>query len=118
MPAHSFPVPLTLVVCVPEAVDFVVLSGARIALGGLAEEDALELGLYVFSFSFATHMSRLEDTTKEGKMLIQNLSKMDFQDKNLNDNILNLIIIYFFLLTICDRERERDSSHGKRIKCR
>lgn len=110
VPAHSFPVPLTLVVCVPEAVDFVVLSGARIALGGLAEEDALELGLYVFSFSFATHMSRLEDTTKEGKMLIQNLSKMDFQDKNLNDNILNLIIIYFFLLTICDRERDPDIS--------
>lgn len=35
-------------VCVPEAVDFVVLSGARIALGGLTEEDALELGFYVF----------------------------------------------------------------------
>ena len=54
-------------------------------------------------------MSRLEDTTKEGKMLIQNLSKIDFQDKNLDDNILNLIIIYFFLLAICDRERERES---------
>lgn len=48
MPADGFPVPFTLVVCVPEAVDFVVLSGARIALGGLTEEDALELGLYVF----------------------------------------------------------------------
>ena len=104
MPADSFPVPLTLVVCVPEAVDFVVLSGARIALGGLAEEDALELGLYVFSFSFATHMSRLEDTTKEGKMLIQNLSKIDFQDKNIDYNILNLIIIYLFILAIYDRE--------------
>lgn len=53
-------------------------------------------------------MSRLEDTTKESKMLIQNLSKIDFQDKNFNDNILNLIIIYLFLLAICDRERERD----------
>ena len=104
VPADSFPVPLTLVVCVPEAVDFVVLSGARIALGGLTEEDALELGLYVFSFSFATHMSRLEDTTKEGKMLIQNLSKIDFQDKNLDYNILNLIIIYLFILAIYDRE--------------
>ena len=116
VPADSFPVPLTLVVCVPEAVDFVVLSGARIALGGLAEEDALELGLYVFSFSFATHMSRLEDTTKEGKMLIQNLSKIDFQDKNLDDNILNLIIIYFFLLAICDREREREREREKERK--
>ena len=53
-------------------------------------------------------MGRLEDTTKEGKMLIQNLSKIDFQDKNLDDNILNLIIIYFFLLAICDREREKE----------
>ena len=48
VPADGFPVPFTLVVCVPEAVDFIVLSGARIALGGLTEEDALELGLYVF----------------------------------------------------------------------
>ena len=109
MPANGFPVALTFMISVPEAVDFVVLSGARIALGGLTEKDALELGLYVFSFSFATHMSRLEDTTKEGKMLIQNLSKIDFQDKNLDDNILNLIIIYFFLLAIYDRERERES---------
>ena len=103
MPADGFPVPLTLVVCVSEAVDFVILSSVRIAFGELTEEDALEPGLYVFSFSFATHMSRLEDTTKEGKMLIQNLSKIDFQDKNLDYNILNLIIIYLFLLAICDR---------------
>ena len=72
MPADSFPVPLTLVVCVPEAVDFVVLSGARIALGGLTEEDTLELGLYVFSFIFTIYISMLDDTAKEGKMLIQN----------------------------------------------
>ena len=102
--ADGFPVPLTLVVCVPEAVDFVVLSGARIALGGLTEKDALELGLYVFSFSFATHMSRLEDTTKEGKMLIQNLSKIDFQDKIFDDNILNLLIIHLLPLVIDDRK--------------
>ena len=36
-------------ISVPEAVDFVVLSGSRIALGGQAEEDALEPGLCVFS---------------------------------------------------------------------
>ena len=105
VPADGFPVSLTLVVCVPEAVDLIVLSGARIALGGLAEENALELGLCVFSFSFATHMSRLEDTSKESKMLIQNLSKIYFQDKNFDDNYLNLIIIFLLLLTICDRER-------------
>ena len=38
-------------------------------------------------------------------MLIQNLSKMDFQDKNFAYNYLNLIIIYFFLLATCDKER-------------
>ena len=49
MPANGFPVALTFMISVPEAVEFVVLSGSRIALGGLAEEDALELGLCVFS---------------------------------------------------------------------
>lgn len=49
MPANGFPVALTFMISVPEAVDFVVLSGSRIALGGLAEKDALELGLCIFS---------------------------------------------------------------------
>lgn len=49
MPANGFPVALTFMISVPEAVDFVVLSGSRIALGGLAEENALEPGLCVFS---------------------------------------------------------------------
>ena len=97
---------------VPETVDFVVLSGARITLGGLAEEDTLELGLRVFSFSFATHISSLENTTKEGKMLIQNLSKMDFQDKDFYDIYLNLIIIYILNWQyVTEREREREREH-------
>lgn len=37
-------------------------------------------------------------------MLIQNLSKIDFQDKNLIDNILNLLIIHLLPLVIDDRE--------------
>ena len=72
VPADSFPVPLTLVVCVSEAVDFVILSSVRIAFGELTEEDALEPGLYVFSFIFTIYISMLDDTAKEGKMLIQN----------------------------------------------
>ena len=115
VPADGFPVSLALMVGVPETVDFVVLSGARITLGGLAEEDALELSLRVFSFSFATHISSLENTTKEGKMLIQNLSKMDFQDKNYEDNYLNLIIIFIFVLAICDRERERERERERLV---
>ncbi len=97
MPADGFPVAFAIVVCVPEAVDFVVLSGVQIALGGLAEKrPPSNLILYVFSFCFATHISKLEDTTKEGKLLIQNLSEIDFQDKNIYYNIMNLIIIYLF----------------------
>lgn len=113
VPSDGFPMPFAFVVSVPEAIDFVVLSGSRIALGGRTEEDALELGLYVFSFSYVAHTSNIKNTTEEGKMLIQNLSKMNFQDKNLDDNYLNLIIIVLVLLTICDRERERESLKNK-----
>ena len=49
VPANVFSVALTFMLSVPEAVDFVVLSGSQIALGGLAEKDALELGLCIFS---------------------------------------------------------------------
>ena len=62
-------------------------------------------------------MSDIEDTTKEGKMLIQNLSKMDFQDKNLYDNYFNLIIIFLFILAICDRESTaKPVPHAARFK--
>lgn len=53
-------------------------------------------------------MSNLEDMMKEGKMLIQNLSKMDFSDKNLANNILLLLIIYCLVKSICEGERERE----------
>ena len=115
--ADSFPMAFAFGVRVPEAVDFIVLSGAGIALGGLTEEDALELGLCVFSFSCVAHMSNIEDITREGKMLIQNLSKMDFQDKNLDDNYLFLLIILLYLLATCDRERERERERERIRPC-
>lgn len=59
-------------------------------------------------------MSNIKDITKEGKMLIQNLSKMDFSDKNFADNYLNLIIIFCLLLAICDRQRERETDEVAR----
>ena len=105
--ADGFPVAFAFVVSVPEGIDEIGLACARITLGGLAAENALELGFYVFSASCALHESRIASEIYFCKMLIQNLSKMDFWDKNLEDNLLNLLIIYLLLLAICDRERER-----------
>lgn len=106
VPADGFPVAFAFVVSVPEGIDEIGLACARIALGRLAAENALELGFYVFSASCALHEGRIASEIYFCKMLIQNLSKMDFRDKNFKDNLLNLLIIYLLLLAICDRERE------------
>ena len=108
MSADGFPVTLAFVVSVPEDIDEIGLACARITLGRLAAENALELGFYVFSASCALHESSIASEIYFCKMLIHNLSKMDFRDKNLEYNYLNLLIIYLLLLAICDRERERE----------
>ena len=110
MSADGFPVTLAFVVSVPEDIDEIGLACARITLGRLAAENALELGFYVFSASCALHESSIASEIYFCKMLIHNLSKMDFRDKNLEYNYLNLLIIYLLLLAICDREREREST--------
>lgn len=104
--ADGFPVAFAFVVSVPERIDEIGLACARITFGRLAAENALELGFYVFSASCALHEGRIASEIYFCKMLIQNLSKMDFRDKNFEDNYLNLLIIYLLLLAICDRERE------------
>lgn len=104
--ADGFPVTLAFVVSVPEDIDEIGLACARITLGRLAAENALELGFYIFSASCALHESSIASEIYFCKMLIHNLSKMDFRDKNLEDNYLNLLIIYLLLLAIYDRERE------------
>ena len=58
-------------------ISFVVLSGSRIALGGLAEY-ALERGLCVFSVDSIAHISNIGDITKEDKMLCSKLSRKEF----------------------------------------
>ncbi|WP_370650263.1 hypothetical protein, partial [uncultured Desulfovibrio sp.] len=102
--ADGFPVAFAFVVGVPERIDEIGLACARITLGRLAAENALELGFYVFSASCALHEGRIASEIYFCKILIQNLSKMNFRDKNFEDNLLNLIIIYLLLLAICDRE--------------
>ena len=106
--ADGFPVAFAFVVSVPEGIDEIGLACARITLGRLAAENALELGFYVFSASCALHESRIASEIYFCKMLIQNLSKIDFRDKNLEDNLLNLLIIYLLLLAICEGQRERE----------
>ena len=59
-------------------------------------------------------MSNIKEATKEGKMLIRNLSKMDFQDKSISDNYLNLLVIFIVLLMTCDRERERERERAQK----
>ncbi|MDE7064082.1 MAG: hypothetical protein K2O70_01235, partial [Desulfovibrionaceae bacterium] len=107
VPANGFPVPLTFMIGVPERIDKIRFACAWITLGRLAVENALELGFDVFSASCALHEGRIASEIHFCKMLIQNLSKMDFRDKNLADNLLNLLIIYILVLAICDRERLR-----------
>lgn len=108
--ADGFPMAFAFVVSVPEGIDEIGLACARITLGRLAAENALELGFYVFSASCALHESRIASETYFCKMLIQNLSKMDFSDKNLSDNLLLLWIIYYLVQAICDRDREKSQA--------
>lgn len=107
VPADGFPMAFAFVVSVPEGIDEIGLACAWITLGRLAAENALELGFDVFSASCALHEGRIASEIHFCKMLIQNLSKMDFRDKNFTDNLLNLLIIYILVLAICDRERLR-----------
>ncbi len=107
VPADGFPMAFAFVVSVPERIDKIRLACAWITLGRLAAENALELGFDVFSASCTLHEGRIASEIHFCKMLIQNLSKMDFRDKNLADNLLNLLIIYILVLAICDRERLR-----------
>lgn len=108
--ADGFPVAFAIVVSVPERIDEIGLTCARITLGRFAAENALELSFYVFSASCALHESRIASEIYFCKILIQNLSKMDFRDKHLFDNYLNFIIIYLLILVICDRESIRITS--------
>ena len=109
VPPDSFPMTFTLVIGIPKGVDAIHLAVAGVALGRLAVEHAIELGFNVFSGSCVAHKGNVPGNSLEGKMLIQNLSKMDFLDEDFGDNYLELLIIMFYLLAMCDRERERES---------
>ncbi|WP_288714367.1 hypothetical protein [uncultured Bilophila sp.] len=120
--ADSFPVAFALGVRETKTVDTIRLTGSRVTFGGLAVENALKLGLYVFSAGYVAHEEIITTNYSNWKMIIHSLSKMYFPEKFSNDNTFDLLIILAVILAICEgqreRERERDSSHGKRIKCR
>lgn len=82
----------------------------KITLDRLAVENAFELGFDVFSASRALHEGRIDSEIHFYTMLIQNLSKMDFQDKNIADSLLNLLVINFLRT---DNMRLRETARGR-----
>lgn len=105
---NGFPMALACGIRVPECVDAIRFTGPRITLGRVAIEHAFVLCFYVFSASYVAHEETVASNSEESNMLIQNLSKMEFQKNIYQTNIL--ILFYFLCVTlgVCDRERERE----------
>jgi hypothetical protein len=105
VPADGFPVPFALKIGVPETVHAVSFAGTRIALCGQAVKDAFKLGFDVFSAGCVTHGSTIPANFKEGKMLIQNLSKMENPDKKMRYNYASIFRLSNVASEIWDGER-------------
>ncbi|MDR2050540.1 MAG: hypothetical protein LBQ63_02055, partial [Deltaproteobacteria bacterium] len=71
-------------------------------------EDAFELGFDVFSAGCVVHGSKIPARYREGKMLIQNLSKMKISDKFLSYNTVIILNFSDKKGAGCDRERARN----------
>lgn len=99
MPAHGFPMTFPIGVGIPEGVDFVIVPGLFVPLGGMAVKDALKLCFDVFSASCVAHGAELKPKISFGKLLIQNLSKGQFPNNSSRDNLLLLIIIISIMLS-------------------
>ena len=107
--ADSFPVAFALGVRETKTVDTIRLTGSRITFCGLAVENALELGLYVFSAGYVAHEEIITTNYSNWKMIIHSLSKMYFPENFSDDNTFDLLIILAVILATCERERERAS---------
>jgi hypothetical protein len=100
--ADSFPVAFVVVVGVPEAVYAVGFTGAGVAFGGGAVEDASKFGFYVFSGGCVAHGVSISIRRRVGKMLIQNLSKIENRDKFSGNNILESLTFFYRRSEVCD----------------
>ena len=91
-----------------KTVDTIRLTGSRVTFGGLAVENALKLGLYVFSTGYVAHEEIITTNYSNWKMFIHSLSKKHFSEKFSSDNMLDLLIILVIILAICEGQRERE----------
>ena len=103
--ADSFPVAFALGVRETKTVDTIRLTGSRVTFGGLAVENALKLGLYVFSAGYVAHEEIITNYSN-WKMIIHSLSKMYFPENFSNDNTFDLLIILAIILATCEGQRE------------
>lgn len=110
VPADRLPMAFALGIGVAETIDAIRLSRLGVAfLGRQAVVHALELGFYVFSIGYVAHGDMITTKNLKGKMVIHPLSKMDFRDKNDEDNYLFLLMILAIFMVACEGERERES---------
>jgi hypothetical protein len=65
------------VISEPEIKHLVGLAGHGVTFGGQVEEDAFKLGFDVLSAVFVVHGTTVAGSYRKGKLLIQNLSKME-----------------------------------------
>ncbi|MGE9985255.1 hypothetical protein [Desulfovibrio sp. SGI.169] len=105
MPADRLPMAFALGIGVAETIDSIRLSRLGVAFfGRQAVVHALELGFYVFSIGYVAHGDMITTKNLKGKMVIHPLSKMDFRDKNDEDNYLFLLIILAIFMAVCERD--------------
>jgi hypothetical protein len=108
--AHSFPVAFVFVVGVPETVHAVEFAGFGIAFGGLTPEDAFKLCFVVFSACCGVHGSTIPAKFAEGKVLIQNLSKMENPGGKFQYNYVIMMELF------CQEVMKRDGESKNRAK--
>ena len=114
--ADSFPMPLALGVLVAEAVNAIRQAGSWITFGGLAIEDALELGFDVFSAGYVAHEEIITANYSNWKMIIHLLSKRHFAKTSSDYNMPDLLIILAAMLATCEGERERERAISRYLK--
>ena len=105
--ADSFPMAFALGVLVAETVNTIRQAGSWITFGGLAVENALELGFYVFSAGYVAHEETIPANYPNWKRIIHLLSKRHFPETFSSHNLLDLLTILAIMLETCEGQRER-----------